>query len=230
MSAGIDSPLAVLRTILPTLHGVTILDIGCGDGKLAGGLAAAGAQVTGIDPNQSILDQARASAPAATFVRAGAEALPFDSASFDSVVVVNTLHHVPAELMDLALSEAARVVRPNGMLIVIEPLAEGTFFEALRPIEDETAVRAAAQAALGRAAAAGMLRLKKTMTYTRRDSFVSAEEFLERIIAVDPARGAVVDADRVGLCAHVEANAARAGGGTLLLEQPIKVDVFSAGT
>jgi cyclopropane fatty-acyl-phospholipid synthase-like methyltransferase len=59
MSAGIDSPLAVLRTILPTLHGVTILDIGCGDGKLAGGLAAAGAQVTGIDPNQSSRSRAR---------------------------------------------------------------------------------------------------------------------------------------------------------------------------
>ena len=229
MGAGIDSPLGVLRALLPTLHGVAILDIGCGEGRLAGEIAAAGAQATGVDPNPSALDRARALVPAATFVRAGAEVLPFRSASFDVVVVVNALHHVPTDLMDLALAEASRVIRPEGMLIVMEPLAEGTFFEALRSVEDETAVRAAAQAAMRRAAAAGVLRLKKAMTYTRRDSFLSADDFLERIVAVDPARGAVVDANRAGHLAHVEAIAARTSGGKLLLDQPIRVDVFSTG-
>jgi ubiquinone/menaquinone biosynthesis C-methylase UbiE len=230
MNAGIDTPLAALRTILPTLCRVTILDVGCGDGRLAAELVAAGAQVTGVDPNSSALDRARELVPAATFVCAGAEALPFRSASFDAVVIVNALHHVPPELMDLALFEASRVVRSAGTMVVIEPLAEGSFFEALRPVEDETEVRAAAQAALGRAAAAGMLRLSKTMTYTRHDSFRSAEEFLERIVAVDPARGSVVDAGRAGICAHVEAIAGKAGGGRLRLDQPIKVDVFSVGS
>jgi ubiquinone/menaquinone biosynthesis C-methylase UbiE len=230
MSAGIDTPLAALRTILPTLCGVTILDVGCGEGRLAAELAAAGAQVTGVDPSASALARARALAPAASFVCAGAEALPFLSASFEAVVVVNALHHVPTELMDLALREASRVLRSDGVMVVIEPLAEGSFFEALRPVEDETEVRAAAQAALGRAAAAGMLRLSKTMTYTRHDSFRSADEFLERIVAVDPARGSVVDAVRAGICAHVEAIAGRAGGGQLRVDQPIKVDVFSVGS
>jgi ubiquinone/menaquinone biosynthesis C-methylase UbiE len=79
--------------------------------------------------------------PAASFERACAEALPFNDGIFDAVVVVNTLHHVPLGAMDQSLAEAARVTRLSGLLIVIEPLAEGTFFEALRMIEDETAVR-----------------------------------------------------------------------------------------
>jgi ubiquinone/menaquinone biosynthesis C-methylase UbiE len=229
MRAGIDTPLAVLRTILPTLCGVTILDVGCGEGRLAADLAAAGALVTGVDPSASALDRARALAPAATFVCAGAEALPFPAASFDAVVIVNALHHVPASIMDLALSEASRVVRPDGTIVVIEPLAEGSFFEALRPVEDEGAVRAAAQAALGRAAATGMVRLRKTMTYTRRDLFRSADDFLERIVAVDPARAAVVSAGRAGLRAHVEAVAGRNGAEQIRLDQPIKVDILSVG-
>jgi ubiquinone/menaquinone biosynthesis C-methylase UbiE len=211
------------------LHGVTILDVGCGEGRMAGEIAAAGAHATGVDPNPSALERARALVPAATFVRAGAEALPFRSASFDVVVVVNALHHVPTDLMDLALAEVSRVLRPEGILIVMEPLAEGSFFEALRSVEDETAIRAAAQAAMRRAAAAGVLRFKEAMTYTRRDSFLSAEEFLTRIVAVDPARGAVVDTNRAGYLAHVEAIAARTGNGKLLLDQPIRVDVFSTG-
>lgn len=47
--------------------------------------------------------------------------------------------------MDRSLAEAARVIRPGGLLIVMEPLAEGGFFDALRIVEDETAVRVAAQ-------------------------------------------------------------------------------------
>jgi ubiquinone/menaquinone biosynthesis C-methylase UbiE len=223
-----NSPLAVLQALLPTFHAVEVLDIGCGEGRLVGEIAAAGAHVTGIDPNPSVLERARAMVPGANFVRAGAEALPFRPSSFDVVVVVNALHHVPVDLMDRALAEAARVLRPAGRLVVVEPLAEGTFFDALRSIEDETAVRAAAQAAMRRAVASGILRLEKVMTYIRCEAFPTAVEFLERIVAVDPERGRVVDANRADLCAHVEAVAARARDGKLLLDQPIRVDVFSS--
>jgi ubiquinone/menaquinone biosynthesis C-methylase UbiE len=79
-----------------------------------------------------------------------------------TVVLMNTLHHVPLDKMDQALAETARVLKAHGALIVIEPLAEGSFFAALRVVEDETAVRRAAQAGFAQAIAQGRFKLKST--------------------------------------------------------------------
>ena len=136
MNINIDSPLSVVRSVIPSLEGTKILDVGCGAGGLAKTLAAEGAQVTGIDPNPKAVLDARNLVPAASFEQASAEALPFEDGVFDAVLVVNALHHVPLGAMDRSLAEAARVIRPGGLLIVMEPLAEGSFFEALRIVED----------------------------------------------------------------------------------------------
>lgn len=141
----INSPLSVMQSVIPSLEGTRILDIGCGAGGLAKTLAAEGAQVTGIDPNSKAVLDARDLVPAARFEQAGAEALPFDDGAFDVVLVVNTLHHVPLDAMDRSLAEAARVTSSSGFLIVIEPLAKGAFFDALRTVEDEAAARLVAQ-------------------------------------------------------------------------------------
>jgi ubiquinone/menaquinone biosynthesis C-methylase UbiE len=55
--------------------------------------------------------------------------------------MVNALHHVPETAMRAALREATWVLKPRGVLIVIEPLPTGNFFEALHLVEDETIVR-----------------------------------------------------------------------------------------
>src|SRR3954447_23970558 len=86
----------------------------------------------------------------------GAQALPLEDASADVVVFANSLHHVPGDLLDAALGEAARVLRPGGLLYLPEPVAEGPYFELVRAVDDETAVRAAAHAAIGRAAEHGV--------------------------------------------------------------------------
>ena len=108
----LDNTLAALESVVPSLAGVRILDVGCGSGGLARLLAEEGAEVTGIDPNLEALTAARTLAPAARFEEASAEALPFEDAAFDVVLVVNALHHVPLDAMDRALAQAARVARP----------------------------------------------------------------------------------------------------------------------
>lgn len=49
--------------------------------------------------------------------------LPFDSGSFDTVLMLQTLEHVEEPLV--ALSEAYRVLRPNGLLVVTTPFMWG---------------------------------------------------------------------------------------------------------
>ena len=137
-----------------SLAGARALDVGCGDGALVRLMAREGAQATGLEIGEAQLTRARAE-PAVARERYSvgrAEALPVEAEGFDIVVFFNSLHHVPVEVQDKALAEAARVLVRGGRLLVIEPVAEGPLFELMRPVDDETEVRAAAIAALGRAA------------------------------------------------------------------------------
>jgi ubiquinone/menaquinone biosynthesis C-methylase UbiE len=206
------------------LQGLRVLDVGCGEGALARQLAADGAWVTGIDPNAQAIFKAHAGAPDARFETGTAEALPFPSHAFDLVVMLNALHHVPVTDMDTALSEARRVLRHHGALIVIEPLASGSFFEALRPIEDETEVRHQAQAALARAGS--QFSSHHSLTYVRRETFNTVDQFIARVVAVDPARQASVDANRERIVAAVRRAAQVTGNGELAFDQPIKADIL----
>lgn len=218
----IEGPLDVIRAALGPLQGVRILDIGCGDGRMAALLAAQGARVTGIDINAEQVALARARVPQAAFECVAGEALGFAGGSFDGVLWMNALHHLPVGGMEASLREGARVAGPGGALIVIEPLAKGSMFDALKPIDDETEIRRAAQEALDRFTKSHPGR--QTLFYTRRESYDGVEPFLARMIAVDPARKAAIAKDRAAIVANVEAAAAHENG-KLVLEQPIKADI-----
>lgn len=220
-----SSAFSVVHSTVVDLRGVRALDIGCGEGGFARQLAAEGALVTGIDPFARAIAKARESVPEAQFEIAMAEALPFRDQTFDLAVMINALHHVPIEHMDLAISEARRVLRDDGTFVVIEPLASGNFFEALRHIEDETKVRRQAQMALGRALP--HFAAHRTLTYVRHETYEAAEHFIARVIAVDPSRQAVFDTDRVGITAIVTAVANRTSDGKLSFDQPIKADILT---
>jgi ubiquinone/menaquinone biosynthesis C-methylase UbiE len=224
--AAIDSPLAVVRSVRWPITGLSILDIGCGNGAFARKLLEFGANVSGIDPLTAAIGEASAAAPQATFLEGVAEALPFGDRSFDLALMVNALHHVPEPAMGAALREAVRVVKPSGTLIVIEPLAAGSFFTALQLVEDETAVRRAAQLAIEAAVSAGELVRMRTLDYVRREVFGSVEDFLARITAVEPSRGGIIDRDRDAISAAVSAAAHRDDNGGLVFDQPIKADAL----
>lgn len=221
-----DTLLLILETFDP-LAGRSLLDIGCGPGTLANALAARGATVTGIDPNPAAVAAAAAAAPAGRFEVAGAEALPFPSASFDGAVFLNALHHVPDARA--ALSEAARVVRPGAAILVVEPLAEGSFFTALRLVEDETAIRRAAQAALAAAVASGQFACRRDITFARRESFATIEHFLDRVRAVDPARADAIRRRRTEIEAIFSDVAERDAEGRFCLTQPLRAQVLVEG-
>lgn len=218
--------ISIVEEAFAPLAGKRVLDVGCGAGALARSLAARGARVTGVDPNTEALAVAREAVPAGTFRAAGAEALPFADASFDGAVFLNSLHHVPKPVMHRALGEAARVVGPAGPIVVVEPLAEGSFFLALRPVEDETNVRTAAQEALRQAVEGGAFEQLRRVDYLRREVFESMDEFLARVIAVDPARAAVVAGRRPEVEAAFGRHARAAADGRMTLDQPMRAHVL----
>jgi len=214
---------AVILQWLGPLAGRSVLDVGCGGGALARVLTARGAQVTGVDPQPEALATARARVPEARFEAAGAEALPFADASFDAVVFLNSLHHVPGPLMADALREAGRVSR--GPVLVIEPLAEGPFFSAMRPVEDETPIRAEAQAVLV-AALAGDFTLLKGGEYDDVRRFADVDAFLAMVVAVDPARAHVAAQERERVAA-IMAEVGTPSDGGVQLAQPHRAHLLT---
>lgn len=212
-----DTAMGVLRRWLGPLDGRAILDVGCGRGAVARQLAADGAVVTGVDPGPEAIAAARAAVPGARFEPAGGEALPFADHAFDAAIFINSLHHVPPTHMRAALREAVRVSR--GPVLIVEPLAEGSYFEAMRPVEDETAMRAAALAAIAAAEAAQEVRRVASLTYDDTRRFADVGAFLAKVVAVDPARADAARANE----AEVAALMARWGtpeGGQIRLAQP----------
>lgn len=205
-----------------------VLDVGCGAGWLVRRLLDAGARAVGVDPLGVALERARGEDPdggPARYVEAGAQALPFDDASFDVVVFLNSLHHVPPESLDRALAEAARVLRADGVLYVQEPLARGEFFELMLPVHDETQVRAAAQEALDGALAAGELIETAWCEETVAQRLPDFDALHRMMVGVDPGRASAIDAHEHSLRAAFE-RAGRATAGGREFEQPVRVRVL----
>lgn len=98
--------------------GSRVLDIACGTGNTAIPLARSGCIVTGVDIATNLLEQARARAAAegltVTFDEGDAEALPYPDASFDAVTTMFGAMFAPRP--ELVASEAARVLKPGGLL------------------------------------------------------------------------------------------------------------------
>jgi ubiquinone/menaquinone biosynthesis C-methylase UbiE len=125
-----------------------VLDLGCGAGRVALALAAAGHAATGVDRSEPMLTAARVDAAArgleADFVAADVVALPFDAASFDAAVFAqNGLGHLDAAGKRAALAEVRRVLRPGGRVLLsfrtpyaVNRLLPGLLARRVRPSAD----------------------------------------------------------------------------------------------
>jgi glycosyltransferase involved in cell wall biosynthesis/SAM-dependent methyltransferase len=93
-----------------------LLDVGCGGGHLIAAARAAGWRAVGADVSHAACVVAGAAAPV---VQAGAEDLPFRDGALDAVALVNVLDHCRRPRS--VVREAARVLRPGGLLVVRVP-------------------------------------------------------------------------------------------------------------
>jgi 2-polyprenyl-6-hydroxyphenyl methylase / 3-demethylubiquinone-9 3-methyltransferase len=103
-----------------SLRGLTVLDIGCGGGLVAEPLARLGAAVTGIDPASENIDAAKAHAKGGrldiTYRMATAEVLAKEGATFDAVLLLEVIEHVPD--VPLFLKRVAPLVKSGGIMIL----------------------------------------------------------------------------------------------------------------
>ena len=129
-----------------------ILDIGSGGGELSLALSHKGAKVTGMECSREQMKRAIArQGKDCNFMFSVGENLPFRDSCFDATLFFNSIHHIPEDSMEAAISEAISVTKSGGLIYVAEPLAEGACFELDSPVEDETEVRAQAQQCLNKA-------------------------------------------------------------------------------
>lgn len=218
--------LAELAAGIP-VAGRHVLDVGCGSGAFMARLAEAGAQAHGLEVDPETLAAAEAAGiPPDRLTLGDGRKLPFPGAAFDCVSFVFSFHHMPAEAQPCMLKEVGRVLAPWGHLFVVEPEPFGPMTEVIKPIDDETEVRARSQAVLR--SLCGPLRLERESAYRVTRRFASAAALIGTVTEADRSRAA--RAADPAIAAEVARRFAReavaVGQGAFTLDQPCRAFLF----
>lgn len=125
MRAAYDHLRRALRAELPPPGSGVIVDCGCGPGDLLALLCRwrRGDVLAGIDLSYELLAAARDRAPGVLFVQASAQRLPLRTGIADAVIVLHVVEHLPRP--EEFLAEAARFLRPGGVLVLATPNPAG---------------------------------------------------------------------------------------------------------
>ena len=167
------------------LSGKTILEVGCGQGRITRDLARHARRVVALDPDEGALQTARSriNAENVAFLRCRGESLAFPEGCFDLVIYSLSLHHLPQDAMRESLAQAVGLLGEQGMIVVIEPGAGGTLIEAEERFGVGDGNEAREKAAARRAVAdLPGWRIGQTTRFRTHFHFVDQQDFLENLL------------------------------------------------
>jgi ubiquinone/menaquinone biosynthesis C-methylase UbiE len=123
VTAAFERPIdrAILNAFAEDLVGVNdarVLDVGCGVGRVTSYLHGRGLDVRGIDLSSGMIATARSAHPHLTFDVALMTELPVDHGSVAAAVLWYSIIHTPPALLPEVWNELARVLTPNGRVLV----------------------------------------------------------------------------------------------------------------
>ncbi len=161
--APVREPAAVYEELLD-FSDARVIDLGCGAGEVSRAIAAkhksASVLALEVDTVQHEKNLEGPQLPNLEFALGGATRIPAEDESVDIVLMMKSLHHVPAADMGPALREVRRVLHPGGFAYIAEPPFAGAFNAIIRLFHDEREARAAAFAAIKDAVASGGMALE----------------------------------------------------------------------
>jgi SAM-dependent methyltransferase len=119
-AAKVDALRELIATRLHGMHKPHMLDVGCGVGGFHPHVRGMFGRICGADVSAASIAQARIRNPEVQYEAYVGETLPYDSATFDLSIAICVLHHVPPPQWAGFLREMRRVVRPGGLVCLIE--------------------------------------------------------------------------------------------------------------
>jgi ubiquinone/menaquinone biosynthesis C-methylase UbiE len=182
----VNCPEAEIYDRRLALDGKHILELGCGSAEITRNIASAGTgrKITALEvdeiahgKNLQITDL-----PNVSFDLAGAQDIPLEDETVDVVLMFKSLHHVPVDLMDDAMREISRVLKPGGVAYISEPVFAGAFNEILRLFHDESQVRAAAFDTIKKAVDEGVFELVEETFFNSPMKFESFADFEDKVL------------------------------------------------
>ena len=136
------------------LTGTTILEIGCGSGRMTSDMAKYAAKIVATDLDATVLEQAKRNITAQNieFLHTSDGFADLPAHFFDLVIYTLSLHHMPQDKMIDNLRHSGNLLKDDGKIVVVEPGDGGSFLEVKKRFGagsgDESAVKKAAIAAM----------------------------------------------------------------------------------
>lgn len=162
------------------LNNKTILDLGCSNAKITQEIKNNGFDRDVYACEQDLVQHKLNTNLKNTnikFFSYAAEDLNFEDNTFDIVFMFKSFHHIKVSNMTKALKEIKRVLKPNGLLYISEPLYKGDQNELVSIFHDEKYVRQQAFLSIEASVQKNEFKLFKEIFFNTQINYTSFEDF-----------------------------------------------------
>ena len=165
------------------LDNKTILELGCGNASMTKEIAQncsnrkiIACEVDEVQHRKNLL----LNIPNIEFKLNGAEDIDVEDESIDAIFMFKSFHHIPYDLMKKALKEIKRVLKPNALVYISEPLFKGAQNELISMFHDEEQVRIDAFKHIKEAVENEQFKLFRELFFQTEVTYKNFEDFKTR--------------------------------------------------